>query len=240
MPQRRAVQPASTRQLSISTWQIYPYMDRWHEQSCHAAIERKDSNHNSMSCSLRKFLAALSAGAGLVLCSACTVSELHDYSTSMDPGELPEAPVSSVPGDDAESAPAPLKAPASSPEALSRDLFERVNAYRKSRGLRKLKWNDNIAGIAAAHSRKMSASSALTHKGFNKRVNSLRRMGILTVSENLAYYRGQSASADVALQLWLDSPAHYKNLSGKKYTMTGVGCGVNSQGYVYFAQLYGR
>lgn len=199
-----------------------------------------------MSYPFSKLLALLFAATALLLCSACTVSELSDMGELQvspvpgDSSEIPAATVNNQPTAASASEPDPVPASVSSPESLSRELFERVNAYRKSRGLRQLKWNDDMAGVAAAHSRTMSSRGEFSHRGFNKRANSLRRKGVLTVSENLAYYRGRADSADVALQLWIDSPAHYKNLSGKKYTMTGVGCGINSRGCVYFVQLYGR
>ena len=183
-----------------------------------------------MTYSFCKHFATLAASTGLLLLSACAVSELNDYSIKEDMSRV--SPPHSNAGGQMKSAP--------SSESLSRDLFERVNIYRKSCGLRKLKWNDDMAKIADRHSSSMAANSKFSHKGFNGRVNALRGRGILTVSENLAYYRGGANSASVALQLWIESPDHYKNLSGKKYTMTGVGCGINSQGYIYFCQLYGK
>ena len=188
-----------------------------------------------------KLSAVLLSTIGLVLSSACTTSGLNDYTDAKGLGKISKPDQSYIHRTErALSVSNERQVGGPDRDSLSYDLFTRVNDYRKSRGLRKLKWNSEMAQIADAHSRSMSSSRVLTHKGFSKRANAVRRTGVLTVGENLAYYRGKSDPASVALQLWIDSPTHFKNLAGKQYDVTGVGCAVNSEGYVYFSQLYGH
>ena len=194
-----------------------------------------------MSNTYRKLATALLSTIGLVLSSACTTSGLNDYTDAKSLGKISKPDQDDIHcSDRAFSLSDNRQAGGPERDSLSYDLFTRVNDYRKSRGLRKLKWNSEMAKIAEDHSRSMSSNRVLTHKGFSKRANAVRRTGVLTVGENLAYYRGKSDPASVALQLWIDSPTHFKNLAGKSYDVTGVGCSVNSEGYVYFSQLYGH
>lgn len=187
-----------------------------------------------------KFFGILITGALLAFSSACTMSGLNDFSQARDFGKT------SIPDPGyqvrAETKLRPVAQPAEvhDPGSLSHDLFKRVNAYRKSLGLPALRWNKEMAALAEAHSRNMAAKCELNHKGFNKRLKTLRRGGFITASENVAYYKGRSDPASIAMQLWIDSPGHQRNLAEASHTTTGVGGAINSQGYVYFSQLYGR
>ncbi len=128
----------------------------------------------------------------------------------------------------------------SKPE-LARQTHQLINDYRKSNGLAALRYNDKVAAIALTHSQNMADGSvAFSHNGFNQRANDIADiLSISAAAENVAWNRGYSDPVQTAVDGWIDSEGHLKNIIGN-YNTTGVGVAVNDDGEYYFTQLFAK
>ncbi len=130
-------------------------------------------------------------------------------------------------------------ADASSLSVLEADIHQRVNQYRLSQGLSPLQINAQISQVARRYSQKMAKKEAtFSHDGFEGRAKAIGKTILYqTVAENLAYLKGYPDLAPVAVQGWIDSPGHQKNMVGN-FNLTGIGIAKNDEGEYYFTQLF--
>ncbi len=126
-----------------------------------------------------------------------------------------------------------------SPAALDRSTHDQVNRYRASKNLPPLQWNAAIAAQARKHSQAMAqGQTSFGHNGFAQRVQMLR-IPYRGAAENVGYNQGYQQPVDVVVQGWLNSAGHRRNIEGS-YDLTGVGVASNTQGEVYFTQIFLR
>ncbi len=123
--------------------------------------------------------------------------------------------------------------------ALELEVFRQVNEYRQSRGLSTLRLDERISQQSRFHSEAMAQGSAtFSHDGFDQRIdvinNSIPYRG---AAENLAYNQGYDDPVKVAVEGWIDSPGHHKNMIGD-FELTGVGVARNDQGEYYMNQIF--
>jgi uncharacterized protein YkwD len=123
--------------------------------------------------------------------------------------------------------------------SLEQQTHARINTYRSSIGLADLKWNESVARQARRHSRDMaSGASAFGHDGFNARVHELVKSVAWTgVAENVFMLLNLSDPAAVAVNGWIDSPGHRRNIEGD-YDLTGIGIARAEDGSLYFTQIF--
>ena len=119
------------------------------------------------------------------------------------------------------------------------EVFHGVNKYRRSRGLSTLKFDPRISQQARAHSNAMAIGSAdFSHDGFDQRVNMIgNSINYLSAAENLAYNQGHDDPVGVAIDGWINSPGHHKNMIGD-FTLTGIGVIRNEKGEYYMNQMF--
>lgn len=131
-------------------------------------------------------------------------------------------------------------APTVSNEQMIADVFQLVNAHRRSKGLPALTLNNIISAEAEKHSQRMATGrTALGHDGFDARVQSISRQlggSISRSAENVAY---GSRTAQQVVTGWLNSPGHRQNIEGQ-FNLTGIGVARNSKGEWYYTQLFIR
>ena len=104
-------------------------------------------------------------------------------------------------------------------------VTELVNHHRERVGCSALVWDDEIAAVAAAHSRDMAIRAYYDHvdpdgEGFQHR---LIRGGIGwngIAGENLAI---GTIDGETVFSLWMDSPPHRANIENCAYTHHGIG-----------------
>lgn len=123
--------------------------------------------------------------------------------------------------------------------SIEQQTCARVNAYRASKGLAGLKWNEAIAEQARLHSRDMASGAAgFGHDGFDARMRELSRSVKWSgVAENVFMLLNLADPAAVAVSGWIDSPGHRQNIEGD-YDMTGVGIARADDGALYFTQIF--
>ncbi|BDZ60654.1 hypothetical protein Lsed01_02341 [Demequina sediminis] len=112
-------------------------------------------------------------------------------------------------------------APAASADS-STTILELTNDYRASKGLKPLRWNQDVANVASAWSASMLSSRTLAH---NRKFSSQIPGGWSRAAENVGYACGYSSAekaAAVIMNAWKNSPDHDENLRGD-YTDIGIG-----------------
>ncbi|TFI50843.1 CAP domain-containing protein [Mastigocladus laminosus UU774] len=120
---------------------------------------------------------------------------------------------------------------------LEKLVFERINGYRASLGLKKLTLNANISKQARIHSQNMARGKVpFSHQGFEQRVNAIP-IRYISAAENVAYNLGYSDPAAEAITGWIKSPEHLVNIKGN-YNLTGIGVATNNKGEVYLTQIF--
>ncbi|MGH2412459.1 MAG: CAP domain-containing protein, partial [Microcystaceae cyanobacterium] len=142
--------------------------------------------------------------------------------------------------------PSPILQVANSPNSdpaflasLEQAIYQQVNQYRLSRNLPPLKLNSRISQQAKIHTQRMADGTvAFSHSGFEQRASAIRTtIPYQTAAENVAFNQGAADPATVAVQGWLQSPDHLKNIEGQ-FDLTGIGVAVNEKGEYYFTQIF--
>ena len=123
---------------------------------------------------------------------------------------------------------------------LERSVFRKINQHRQQKGLAALQRNATINQQARQHSQSMANSRNLSHNGFSNRVKVISNsIPYKAAAENVAFNRGFSDPAGQAVNGWLKSSGHLKNIMGN-FNLTGVGVAKNNQGEFYFTQIFIR
>ena len=127
--------------------------------------------------------------------------------------------------------------------SLEQTAFDLLNQKRVENGLRPLAWSDKLASIARLHSQNMAEFNFFSHRGLDNKMVSDRAddagMGRWrAIGENIAFNRGYQDPIRKAVELWLDSPSHRRNLLDNNWKETAVGIAVTSDGEYYLTQVF--
>lgn len=128
---------------------------------------------------------------------------------------------------------------AASLQELEREIHARINAYRRSQNLPPLVLSPAMDTVARQHSQAIAAGQVgFSHAGFEGRARQLRAtFNYRRVAENLASNRGFGSPAAKAVEGWLGSSGHQRNIVGS-FNRTGIGVARASDGTYYFTQLF--
>ncbi|WP_056426309.1 CAP domain-containing protein [Arthrobacter sp. Leaf69] len=99
------------------------------------------------------------------------------------------------------------------------DTFDRINAFRATKGLKPLKFNVNIATVSQKWSDEMAATGLFAHNG--DYVTGAPE-GWTSASENIAWYT-YAPSGQRFVNLWINSPGHNANMSRPDDQYMGIG-----------------
>jgi uncharacterized protein YkwD len=123
--------------------------------------------------------------------------------------------------------------------ALEQSIYQQVNQYRKSRDLPPLTLDSRISEQSRIHSDAMASGRVpFSHNGFDDRVKALSRsIPYRSAAENVAYNQGYSNPGKQAVEGWIKSPGHRKNMEGN-FNLTGIGVSKNAKGEYYFTQIF--
>lgn len=117
-----------------------------------------------------------------------------------------------------------------------------MNLRRSGNGVRALQWNDALAAEARAQSASMLVRRFFSHDDPVR--GSLRaRLGGAgfkwrKISENLYREQGYADPARSAVEGWMTSPGHRRNLLDPDMTETGVGIMAGSDETYYITQIF--
>ncbi|MFB2921667.1 MULTISPECIES: CAP domain-containing protein [Aerosakkonema] len=137
--------------------------------------------------------------------------------------------------------PVPKTSQSSSLSALEQSIYAQINEYRKSRNLPPLTLDARISAQAKLHSQAMASGKVpFSHDGFEGRVKAISKsINYRSAAENVAFNQGFNDPATQAVQGWLKSPGHYKNIVGD-FDLTGVSVVKNAENEYYFTQIFIR
>jgi len=128
---------------------------------------------------------------------------------------------------------------------IENSVFEATNKVRLSHALRRLDSDPLLIEIARGHSEEMLERRYFSHNSPNQLCETVRdrlRFGhefFLSSAENLHKCQGYDLGlvAQQAVDSWMDSPAHRRNLLNVQFNRVGVGVAVKKQ-TVLFTQLF--
>ncbi len=157
-----------------------------------------------------------------------------EVSTSIPTEEIQQTEQQSLPPKLSPSIPAVVMS------SSERSIYDRVNQYRQSKNLPPLTIDPIISAQAKAHSEKMARVGRIGHEGFNDRVQSVgKEIVYRSAAENVGYSVGYAQPEAIAVEDWIGSPGHQKNMVGR-YDLTGIGSVKNARGETYFTQIFIR
>lgn len=149
---------------------------------------------------------------------------------------------------------------------LEKETFDEMNKARTRRGISELIWYELLANVAFKHSQNQAENEYLNHTDMEglspgDRIANARIFNICN-SENIFFIDSTNSKrglAEKAVEGWLDSPGHRKNLLAEDITRAGVGisCKINKcyvttnhictknqivqqmqTGFIYFLTIY--
>jgi uncharacterized protein YkwD len=137
---------------------------------------------------------------------------------------------------------APEAAPAGSQttaQKLASDLFNRLNAERRGRGLAALDWDDDLARIAGDWSAHMASTGNFSHRDLGG-AGSLPGMSKFSaLGENIAWVEGYPSMGNQLHVGWMKSEGHRANMLQRGFDSVGIGV-VCSGGRAWATQNFGR
>lgn len=87
-----------------------------------------------------------------------------------------------------------------------------TNDFRAQNNLPEIKWNQELCNIAKEHCNDMATGRVpIGHEGFNKRFKQVS-FYIRSFSENVAWNQNNLDPINGAVNGWINSPGHRKNL----------------------------
>lgn len=113
---------------------------------------------------------------------------------------------------------------------LERETFSLMNKARAKHGLKLLEWDERIANTAFKHSKDMALNEYINHTNL-KGLSAPDRLAqdkifFLCASENLFFIESRDPKSDLAenaVDGWLNSEGHRRNLLNPNITRAGVG-----------------
>jgi uncharacterized protein YkwD len=170
----------------------------------------------------------------LITVMGITATATAEVSISVPTEELPQTEQHSI---------VPKNSPSIPPVVMNSSelaIYNRVNQYRQSQNLPPLTIDPIISAQAKAHSEEMARAGQIGHEGFNDRVQSVAKEIVYrSAAENVGYNMGYAQPEAIAVEDWIGSPGHQKNMVGR-YDLTGIGSAKNAKGETYFTQIFIR
>ena len=151
------------------------------------------------------------------------------------PAEKPTEKAAKKPADEAAEKTAEKTASDSELDSMEQTVVKLTNAYRARRGLPPLQLDPNLSKASRDHSKDMKRLNFFSHqspvRGKTRFFHRAEKFDTTASAENIA--RG-ATDGKSALELWVDSEFHRKNLVGD-YRRIGVG---RSEGF--YTQMFGK
>ena len=127
--------------------------------------------------------------------------------------------------------------------AAEQSAFNLINQKRVELGFSPLVWSDELAAVARLHSQNMAEFKFFSHRGLDNKLVSDRSDDLKigkwrSIGENIAFNRGFADPVAKAVELWLDSPAHRRNLLDPTWKESAIGVAKAEDGSIYFTQVF--
>jgi uncharacterized protein YkwD len=152
------------------------------------------------------------------------------------------APATSKPAPRPTAAPTSRAAPAgsqSTAQRLASDLFDRLNAERRARGLAALGWDGDLARVAGGWSAEMASSGNFRHRDLGAAGGLPGMSKFSALGENIAWVEGYPSMGNQLHVGWMRSEGHRANMLQRGFDRVGIGV-VCSGGRAWATQNFGR
>jgi uncharacterized protein YkwD len=146
----------------------------------------------------------------------------------------PEPPTTTAPA----AAPAPAGSQTTA-QKLASDLFNRLNAERRARGLAPLDWDDDLARIAGDWSAHMAGTGSFAHRDLGAAGGLPGMAKFSALGENIAWVEGYPSMGNQLHVGWMRSSGHRANMLQRGFDSVGIGV-VCSGGRAWATQNFGR
>ncbi|MDH3627732.1 MAG: CAP domain-containing protein [Acidobacteriota bacterium] len=127
-------------------------------------------------------------------------------------------------------------------EALATLTLDAVNAVRHRHALEPLTEDSRLRDVASSHSKDMARHGYFSHRDRdgNRPADRLDEADISyrMMAENIQMSLGARNPIETAVQSWMDSPGHRKNILDERFTHSGIGVHIRKDGTVYFTQMF--
>ena len=122
---------------------------------------------------------------------------------------------------------------------ITQDLFQRLNAERKARGLKELTLDPSLANMALSWSRHMGDTGVLAHRDLAS-ASGLPGIGKYSaLGENIAWVEGFQSEAFQIHDGWMKSDGHRANILQPGFDAVGIGV-VCADGRAWATENFGR
>lgn len=126
---------------------------------------------------------------------------------------------------------------------VERTTFQLMNSERAMKGLAPLRWNDTLADVARLHSQNMAANNFFSHRGVDGLMVDDRAAGYgvvewRAIGENIAYLKGYDQPEAIAVEKWMNSSSHRRNMLSDQWTESAIGVAQTPDGTYYFTQVF--
>ena len=124
-------------------------------------------------------------------------------------------------------------------------IYELINNRRRKSRLRQLEWDDDIAEMARRYSADMARGNFFSHhdrrgRSVVDRAQNFGLRGWTTIGENLFFCEGYGEFSNLAVNGWMKSSSHRKNMLNPQWTRTGIGIAEDRSGRIYVTQVFVR
>ena len=128
-------------------------------------------------------------------------------------------------------------------KTAERIAFELVNQKRAENGLKPLAWSDSLENIARLHSADMAELEYFSHRSpagkmVSDRADDAHLGAWRAIGENIAFNRGYADPITKAVELWLNSPGHKRNMMSDTWKESAIGVAIAEDGSYYFTQVF--
>jgi uncharacterized protein YkwD len=127
----------------------------------------------------------------------------------------------------------------STAQTLTNDLFNRLNAERRARGLANLKWDDDLARVAGEWSAQMARTGNFAHRDLGAAGGLPGMSKFSALGENIAWVEGYPSMGNQLHVGWMKSEGHRANMLQRGFDSVGIGV-VCSGGRAWATQNFGR
>lgn len=117
---------------------------------------------------------------------------------------------------------------------IETEIHQLINQHRRSQGLSPLNRNNQLDNIARQHSGYQLSRNTLSHDGIESRIQSAQCQYF---GENVAMNNYGNIAA-VAVQGWMRSSGHRKNIFTPDFANTGIGVKIDNQGTAWITQNF--
>jgi len=125
---------------------------------------------------------------------------------------------------------------------LEKQVIAEANRQRALHGVPELKWDDAVADQARSHSINMMQRGFFSHIDPERGALAARLdgagIGWTRCGENIYQEKGLDDPVQSAVEGWMNSPQHRKNLLDPLFTLSGVGIAISPDTDYFITQIF--